>query len=64
MAAAKVLDGKVLATKVRTEVASEIGELRANVPGFEPKLSIVQVCTLQFAIVTNLCIMQTREVHV
>lgn len=43
MATAQVLDGKVLATKLRKKVASDIQELQTNIPGFQPQLSIVQV---------------------
>lgn len=43
MDTAQVLDGKVLAAKLRTKVASELKELQAIIPGFHPQLSIVQV---------------------
>lgn len=43
MEAAQVLDGKVLAAKLRSEVAATIKDLQATIPGFTPHLSIVQV---------------------
>lgn len=43
MEPAQVLDGKVLAAKLRSKVASTVAELQATIPGFKPHLSIVQV---------------------
>ena len=43
MEAAKILDGKVLAAKLRSKVASDVKELQGIVPGFQPHLTIVQV---------------------
>ena len=47
MESAQILDGKVLAAKLRSKVNSDISELQASVPRFQPHLSIVQVTKLQ-----------------
>ena len=43
MEISKNIDGKALAAEVRKKVAAEIQELKNAVPGFKPKLCIVQV---------------------
>ncbi len=45
MEGAQILDGKVLAAKLRSKVAASITELQGTIPGFKPHLSIVQVST-------------------
>ena len=43
MSAAQILDGKVISTEVRNEVAKELKELQQKHPSFKPHLTIVQV---------------------
>ncbi len=42
---ARILDGKALAAKVRSEVAKELKDLQQSNSKFKPHLTIVQVCT-------------------
>ncbi len=44
---ARILDGKALAAKVRSEVAKELKDLQQSNSKFKPHLTIVQVCTLR-----------------
>ena len=39
----QVLDGKALAAEIRSKIAVQIIELKKTYPGFQPKLSIIQV---------------------
>jgi len=43
MEVAKAIDGKALAGAIRKRVATEIQELKNAIPGFKPKLCIIQV---------------------